>query len=102
MGYKLYSNITCQIQQKVLRKILEKVFITKKCTQCKTSHTLKTDVFELPDNKDIAKLFSKYELFFLDQSNFSSNLFQVLILQHINPRASLPSLPSLLNFTLAN
>ena len=27
-----------QIQQKVLKKILEKVFITKKCTQCKTSH----------------------------------------------------------------
>ena len=78
MGYKLYS---CHIQQKMLRKILEKVFITKKCTHCKTFHTLKTDVFELPDNKDIRELFSKYVLFFLDQFNFSSNSFQVLMLQ---------------------
>ena len=29
-----------QIQQKVLQKILEKVFITKKCTRCKISHTI--------------------------------------------------------------
>ena len=38
-------------QQKVLRKILEKVFIKKKCAHCKTSRTLKIDVFEIPDNK---------------------------------------------------
>ena len=57
MGYKLYSNIICQIQQKVLWKILE---------------------------KEYSKLFSKYEMFFLNQSNFSSNLFQVLILQYHN------------------
>ena len=36
-------------QQKVLRKILGKVFITKKFTQCKTSHILKLDAFEIPD-----------------------------------------------------
>ena len=72
MGYELYS---CQIQQKELWKTLEEVFITKKCTHCKTFHTLKTDVFELPDNKDIKKLFSQYVLFFLDQFNFSSNSF---------------------------
>ena len=58
MEYKLYS-LLVQIQQKVLRKILEKVFITKKCIQRKTSHTLKIDVFELPDNKNVEKLFSK-------------------------------------------
>ena len=29
----------------------------KKFTQCKTSHTLKIDVFEIPDNKNIGKLF---------------------------------------------
>ena len=28
---------------------------------------LKTDVFELPDNKNIGKLFPKYELFFMDR-----------------------------------
>ena len=37
------------LQQKVLRKIMQKVFITKKFTQCKTLHTLKIDVFEIPD-----------------------------------------------------
>ena len=76
------QTLPAQIQQKMLRKILEKVFITKTCTQCKTSHTLKTDVFELPDNRNIGKLFSKYELIFLDQTNFSYIPFQVLILQY--------------------
>ena len=44
----------------MLRKILEKAFITKKCTQCKRSHT---KVCELIDNKNIGILFSKYETF---------------------------------------
>ena len=92
MECKLYSNSTCQIHQNVLRKIMEKVYITKKCTQCKTSHTSKTDVFELPNNKNIEKLSSKYEVVFKEQSNFSSNPFQVLILQYPIPRASLPFL----------
>ena len=48
--------------QQVLRKILEKVFITNKFTQCKTSHTLKMDVFQIPYNKNIGELLSKYEL----------------------------------------
>ena len=59
----------------MLREILE-VFITKKCTQYKTSRTLKIDVFEIPDDKNIDKLFSKYELVFLDQTNFSSDTSQ--------------------------
>ena len=63
-------------RQKVLWKILEKVFITKKFTHYKTSRTLKIDVFEIPDNKNIEKLFSKYELVFLDQTNFSSDTSQ--------------------------
>ena len=63
MGYKIYLITT---KQKVLRKILEKVYITKRFTQCKRSRTLKPDVFEISDNKNIGKLFSKYELFFLD------------------------------------
>ena len=55
----------------------------KKFTQCKTSHTLKIDVFEIPDNKNIGKLFSKYEPLFLDQANFSSDASQTLILQFL-------------------
>ena len=43
-------------QQKVLRKILEKVFIAKKFTQCKTSRSryqISPNIrFEIPDNKD--------------------------------------------------
>ena len=55
------------LQQKVFWKILEKVFITKKLTQCKTSRTLKTDGLEIPDN------ISKHELLSLDQDNSSSD-----------------------------
>ena len=76
----------------MLRKILEKVFITKKFTHCKTLRTLKIDGFEIPDNKNIGKLFLKYELLFLDQANSSSNPSQILILQIPIPRASLPPL----------
>ena len=68
--------------------MLEKVFINKKCTQYKTSYTLKTNVFELPDNENIGKLFSKYELFFLDPANFISKQFQALLLQYPIPGAS--------------
>ena len=49
------------------------VFITWKFAHYKTSHTLKLVVFKIPDNKNIGKLFSKYELLFLDQANSSSN-----------------------------
>ena len=49
-----------EIQKKLLREILKKFFITKKCTQCKTSNTLKTDVFDIPDHKNVEKLFLKY------------------------------------------
>ena len=44
--------------------------IAKKCARYKTPHTLKPDVFELPDNKNIEKLFSEYELFFPNQASF--------------------------------
>ena len=47
-------------QQKVLRKILEKIFITKKFIQCKTTRILKIDVLKIPDNKTIDKISSKY------------------------------------------
>ena len=39
-------------QQMVLQKMLEKVFIAKKFTQCKTSRTLCNIRFEIPDNKN--------------------------------------------------
>ena len=86
----------------MLQKILEKVFITKKFNQFKTSPTLKTDVFEILDNKNIEKLFSKHELLFLDQDDSSSDRSQILIQQLPIPRASLTPSPSLSNFTLAN
>ena len=70
--------------------------ITKKCTQCKTPHTLKIDVFELLDNKTIGKLSSKNELF------FPNNLSQIPILQHPVPIFSLPPSPFLSNFALQN
>ena len=84
------------------RKILERVFITKKFTQCKTSRTLKIDLFETPDNKNIGKLFSRYEIF--------SWTKLILVLIHLKywyynfpiPRLSLPPSPSQSNFTQAN
>ena len=50
----------------------------------------------------IGKLFSKYELLFLNQANFCFNPSQILMLQFHTLGASLPPLPSLSNFTLAN
>ena len=75
-------------QQKVLRKILVKVFISNKFTQCKISRSLKFDVVEITNNKNIAKLFSKYEQLLLNQDHFSSDPSQTLILQFPMPRAS--------------
>ena len=89
-------------QQKVLRKIFEKVFSTNKCTQCKTSRILKIDVFQIAYNRNIGKLVSKYEVLLLDQANSSSSLSQILILWLPIPRASLPPSPPLSSFTLAN
>ena len=86
----------------VLRKILEKVFINKKFTQCKTSRTLKIDLFEIPDKKNIGKLFAKYELLFFNQANFCSDPSQIFMLQFPTPVASLSPLPSMSSFTLAN
>ena len=60
------QTLLAQAQQKVLWKLLKKVFITKKCTQCKTLLILKIDLFDLLDNKSIEKWFSKYETFFLN------------------------------------
>ena len=87
---------------KVVREILEKVFSTKKFTQCKTSCTLQMVVFEISDNKNIGKLFSKFELHFLDQTFSSFNPSQIMILQFSKTRASLPPSPPLSYFTLAN
>ena len=43
------------------------------------------DICELPDDKNLKKIFSKYELPFLDQANSSSDLSQILTLQHSTP-----------------
>ena len=81
--------------------MVEKVFINKNFTQFKTSRTVKIDVLEIPD-KNVGKLFSKYELLFFDQASFSSYPSKILILKFFIPRAFLPPLPSLSNLTLAN
>ena len=86
----------------MLRKILEKVFITKKFTHCKILCTLKIDVFEIPDNKNIGILFSKCELLFLNKANCSTDPSHILITQSSQPRSSLPLSPPLLNFMLYN
>ena len=96
MGYKIYFKYYLP-QQKVLRKILEKVLVNKK----NITH-LTNSVFEIPENKNIGKLFSKYKLVFLDQANSSSDLPQILIPQFPTPRAFLPRSSSLSSFTLAN
>ena len=86
----------------MLRKILE-VFITKNVTQCKASSTLKIDLIfsKILDNKNIGKLFLKYELIFLDQASSSSDLSQTLILRFLIPRVSLPLSSSLFKFYLS-
>ena len=55
---------------------------------------LKIDVLEIPDNKHIGKLVSKYKLLFLDQANSISEPSQILILQFPIPRDFLFSLRS--------
>ena len=55
---------------------------------------------DIADNRNIGTLFSKYELFFLDQAYFSSDPPQILILQFVVPRVSLSLSPSLSNLTL--
>ena len=102
MRYKLYSNITCSNPKEFTMKNIIEGLHYWEITLCETLYNLKTDVFELLDNKNIGALFSKYEMFFLDQANFSSNSFQIWQLQYPIPRASLPPLPFLSNFTLAN
>ena len=89
-------------QRKVLGKMLEEVFINKKFTECKTSRTLKIDVFEIPDNKKYWKIVLKCGLLFLNRANFCSDPSQILMLQFSTPVALLPPLPSLSRFTLAN
>ena len=68
----------------------------------KTLYALKIDLFELSVNKNTGNLLSKYELFSLDQANFSSDPSQMLILQYSIPTASLSPSPSLSNLPLVN
>ena len=95
MGYKIYLNITCPNKRcygkygrssSLIRNLLN----------------VKFNVFKIPDNKNIGKLFSKYEMLYLDQANSSSDPSQILILQFPTPRASLSPSSSLSNFTLVS
>ena len=51
------QRLLAKIQKKVLQKKLQKVFISRKCIQRKTLHILKTDIFEIAENKNIGELF---------------------------------------------
>ena len=92
MGYKIYLNITC------LKRRCYWKYWRRSSLKRKTSRILQINVFEMPDNKNIGKLFPKYELLFLDQANSSSDPSQIFILRFLIPRAPLPLCK---NFTLA-
>ena len=82
---KTYSNITCPKKRCYGKhwkrcSLLQFHVITKKFAQCKALPTLKIDVFEIPRNKSIEKLFSKYELLILDQANSRTYPPEILIL----------------------
>ena len=55
MRYKIYPNITC----------LNRRSYGKYWRRSSLLRNLKIDLFEIPDKKNIEKLFSKYELLFL-------------------------------------
>ena len=62
MEYKIYSSISQE--QNILQKILEKVFITEEFIQCKTSYTLKTNIFEILDKiKILENIFQNMNYF---------------------------------------
>ena len=63
---------------------------------------LKNQCIRNTDKKSTGKLFTKYELLFLDQANSIFDPSQIWILQFPIPRAFLPPSPFLHNFTLAN
>ena len=96
----MYSNIT-SLNRRCYGKYWRRSSLLRNLLNVKHL-AAKIDVFEIPDNKDIGKLFPKYELPFLDQANSSSDPSQTLTQQFPIPRASLPPSPSLSNFTLAN
>ena len=81
MGHELYSNIICPGSTESATKNIGKGLTTNKCTQCKIPQTLKADLCELPYNKNIKKLFLKYELFYSVKASSSSDTFQILIQQ---------------------
>ena len=88
MGYKSYSIVTCANPTEGATKNIGEGL---HCIQGKTSHALWTDAFELPDNKNIGKCFSKNEIFFLDHVHYSFDPSQILIIQYPIPRACLLS-----------
>ena len=98
MGYKIYLNITCSNRRCYGKYWRRSVLIN---LQCKTWSTLQINVFEIPDTKNIGKLFSKYELLLFDQADFSFDPSQILILQFPTPKGSLSVSSSLPNNNLS-
>ena len=66
MGSKIYLNITCPNRRCYGRYLRSSSLI-------RNSRTLQINAFEILDNKNVDKLFSKYKLLFLDQANPSSD-----------------------------
>ena len=68
-------------QQIVLQKMLEKVFVAKKFTQCKTSHTLCNIRFEIPENKNFGNCVQNVNCFSWIKLIPSSDPCHIVILQ---------------------
>ena len=63
MGYKIYSNITC-LNRGCYGKNWRRFSLLRNLLSLKL--TLKIDVIKIPGSKNIGKLYSKYELLFVD------------------------------------
>ena len=78
----------------MLWKILEKIFITKKITQCRTSCTLKIDILETPDKiKILENCFQNMNYF--SWIKLIPNLIYLKYWYYNSPYLELPCLPHL-------
>ena len=89
MEYKIYSKITCS-SRRCNGKYWRRSSLLRNLLNVKHHTPYKSIYSKYQIIKNIGKLLSKYELFFLDQGNSSSDPSQILIQQYPIPRASLP------------
>ena len=97
MRYKIYSNSTCP-NRRCYKKYLRRSSLLRNLINEKHPAPQKLMYSKYYRyNKNIGKLFSKYELLFLDQVSSSFDLSKILIPQFPVPRASLLPSPPLSN-----